>query len=71
MTSNVIGNDNATGDIIIPRKSNWETPDYIVIKIQERSFRNSNGIHSFVFTNDSNSKSNFMINFFSSVPLSL
>lgn len=71
MTSNVIGNDNATGDIIIPRKTKWETPDYIVIKIQEGSFRNSNGIHSLVFTNDSNSKSNFMINFFSSVPLSL
>lgn len=26
MTSNVIGNDNATGDIIIPRKINWENP---------------------------------------------
>ena len=53
MTADVIGNDKATGDIIIPRKINWGTQDYIITKVQEGSFKNSNGIHSLVFSNDS------------------
>ena len=54
-TAEIIGNDDISGDIIIPRSINYESQEYLVTNISKYSFFGAN-INSVCFPSDSDVK---------------
>lgn len=52
-TASVVNNDDARGDVYIPKSINYNNQNYNVIRIKEGSFRNNKSIYSLNFPNDS------------------
>lgn len=52
-TCYLIGNDNASGDIFIPKAITYKSQEFIIASINEGSFRDANEIRSIRFSADS------------------